>query len=230
MSSENELNKALAELYSDLEKLQSARKQVEIVTESSNELAKSTSTLINQISEFTKQLGMENSSNITNLNDSLVQFETQTNDLKNFTKNAIEQMLSIAIKKIEEQEQKISKTIESIDETVNSNYKNLSKNYETKSNELNEFLRKSIEQIQELALNNINEQEQKISKTIQYIEKSNSKTESLIEIISKWDIPKSLEQINQKFDSQKNINNFFLILILLLSVVGSISSILVFLK
>ena len=45
MSTENELNKALSGIYSDLEKLQNAREQVEIVTKSSDDLAKSTSTL-----------------------------------------------------------------------------------------------------------------------------------------------------------------------------------------
>ena len=64
---EKELNKVLADIYSDLEKLQSAREQVEIVTESSKELTLVTSTLLKELKEFSNQFGKENSRSIYQL-------------------------------------------------------------------------------------------------------------------------------------------------------------------
>jgi len=46
MSNENELKSALSKMYSELENLQSAREQVEIVTQSSKDLTDSTAKLL----------------------------------------------------------------------------------------------------------------------------------------------------------------------------------------
>ncbi len=74
-----ELNKALSEIYSDLEKLQSAREQVESVTESSKGLTTATANLLKELREFSNQLGKENSSNISQLTKSLIDFENKIN-------------------------------------------------------------------------------------------------------------------------------------------------------
>ena len=81
MEIKNDLNKALSELYSDLENLQSAREQVEIVTSSSKGLTKSTSTLLQELREFSNQFGETNTSNISQLTQSLEQFENRINSI-----------------------------------------------------------------------------------------------------------------------------------------------------
>ena len=81
MEKNNELNAALSDLYSDLEKLQSARDQVETVTESSKDLTESIARLLKELNEFSIQFGKRNSNKISQLNKSLDDFEIKISSI-----------------------------------------------------------------------------------------------------------------------------------------------------
>lgn len=325
METEKELNKVLADIYSDLEKLQSAREQVEIVTENSKDLTLTTSTLLKELRELSNQFGKENSSNISQLTRGLNDFESKINkisekgnqsideyiasfkkqiigvieqfsqqlanneknlnaisnlnnekignkieefvkttkDLKINAEKGIEEIKAVAISKIEIQEKIISKTIANIEDTNLKNFdffKNQivgvidelsqqiahnEKNLMAISNLINEKIgekieefekttkdlklntEKEIEEIKTVAINNIEIQEQIISKTIANIEETNLKNKELLNIITEYGIPKSLENINTKLEIQINQNELIkklLIVILFLIGLGGLTA------
>lgn len=131
-----ELNKALSEIYSDLEKLQSAREQVEAVTKSSNsltnvtsELAKDvkqiadkikdeTTTVISTFSEklieFESKLNSTSETGQNNINDQVGKFRESSNELISTAEKSIMELKSISTKTLEQKDVEITKTIESI--------------------------------------------------------------------------------------------------------------------
>jgi len=211
MQTEKELNKALSEIYSDLEKLQSAREQVEIVTENSKELTTATSILLKELREFSNQFGTENSSNILQLTQSLNDFESKINEISEKGNQSISEY-------IESFKKQIDGVIEEFEETT----KDLRINAE-----------KGIEEIKTVAVSKIENQEQIISKIIESIEKTNSKANELIAIITNYDIPNSLEIINHKLDAQEKIiklNKVLLIATLSVLGIGGIIAIVLLIK
>lgn len=228
MQTEKELNKALSEIYSDLEKLQSAREQVEIVTENSKELASATSILLKELREFSNQFGKENSSNIFQLTKSLNDFEGKINKISEKGNQSISEY-------IESFKKQIVGVIEQFSKQLADNEKNLKAisdfnfdrigqvidNFNLMTLSLKTSTESEIREIKSIALNKIDKQEKNISKTINSIEKTNSKANELIEIITNYDIPNSLEIINQKLDAQEKINKLNkVLLIATLSVLG----------
>jgi len=210
MDTEKELNKALSDIYSDLEKLQSAREQVETVTKSSNELTKSTSTLLEKIKELANQFGEENSNNNSKLTRTLVEFENKINDISEKGNDSISEY-------IESFKKQIVGVIEQFSMQLANNEKNLNAisnlNNEKISNKIEEFGRRTndlknntenvIEKIQTLALSNIENQEEIISRTIsEYVESFKKQIDGVIEqfSIQLVDTEKSLNTIS-------NLNN-----------------------
>jgi hypothetical protein len=93
--------------------------------------------------------------------------------------------------------------------------------FEKTTKELKVHAEKGIEEIKTVAISKIEIQEQIISKTIENIEKTNFKASELIAIITSYDIPNSLEIINQKLDDQEKINKFNKVLLIsILSVIA----------
>lgn len=237
METEKELNKVLSDIYSDLEKLQSAREQVEIVTESSKELSSATSTLLKELREFSNQFGKENSSNISQLAKSLNDFESKINKISEKGNQSIDEYI-VSFKK------QIVGVIEQISQQIANNEKNLNAifdlNNEKIGYKIEEFERttedlkinaeKGIEEIKTFAISKIEIQEQIISKTIESIEKTNSKANELIAIIFNYDIPNSLEILNQNMNAQEKINKTNKVLLIsilcVLGIFGIISIIL----
>jgi hypothetical protein len=284
MSTENELNKTLSEIYTDLESLQSAREQIEIVTKSSANLTNSTSMLLQELREFSNLFGKENTSNISQLTQSLESFENKINSIHTkgnesisgyieTFKNKIDTVITQFEKKnksglsqlnqsLEGFENKINtiseKGNESISEYIKSfkkeiivvidqfskqiseNEKNLTainslnnekigekiKQFEKTTKDLKVNAEQGIENIKSIAIAKIEKQEKEISKTILHIAETNLKTESLIKIIKNYDIPNSLENLDNKIESIVTENKslktmlFVIIGLLGLSIIG----------
>jgi hypothetical protein len=205
---QTELNKALSEIYSDLEKLQSARNQVQIVTDSSKELTMATSNLLKELRIFSNQFGEDNSSNLFQLTKSLNDFEDKINEISKKGNESIDNQIVYFKKQIDEHIIVFKQTTEDL--KINTE--------------------KGIEEIKTVAIVKIENQEQIITKTIECIEKTNTKANELIDIITNYDIPNSLEMINQKLDTQlkaSKLNKVLLIATLsLLGIVGTMTIVL----
>jgi hypothetical protein len=228
METEKELNKVLADIYSDLEKLQSAREQVEIVTESSKELTLVTSTLLKELKEFSNQFGKENSSNISQLTKSLNDFESKINKISEKGNQSIDEYI-VSFKKqiigvIEQFSQQIAnneKNLNAISNLNNEKIGNKIEEFEKTTKDLKINAEKGIEEIKAVAISKIEIQEQIISKTIANIEDTNLKNKELIAIITEYDIPKRLVDIDEKLVIQFNQNKLIKkLLIVVLSLIG----------
>ncbi len=295
MGTEKELNKALSDIYSDLEKLQNAREQVEFVTESSKSLTESTSILLQELREFSNQFGEENTSNISQLTNSLEEFESKINiisekgnksisDYIETFKSQIVDVIDQFSKQIAENEKNLttinnlnnerisekigqfeksakelkinveeeikeikSVTIDKVNKGVNEfskqiaeNEKNLSAINNLNSEKINEKIEQFEKTTKDLKVNaeqgiedvkNISVNE--ISKTIQHIIDTNSKADKLIDIITNYDIPNSLESLNKKLkiqDKQNNSIKTLLFIVLGLLGIGGVSAIILIMK
>jgi hypothetical protein len=228
MEKEKELNKALADIYSDLEKLQSAREQVEVVTESSKKLTLVTSTLIKELKEFANQFGKENSNNIYQLTKSLNDFESKINKISEKGNQSLDEYIASFKKQIigviEQFSLQIANNEKNLNEISNLNNEKIGKKiieFEKTTNDLKINAEKGIEEIKVVAISRIEIQEQFISKTIANIEDTNLKNRELIAIITKYDIPKRLKDIDQKLVNQFNQNKLIKqLLIVILSLIG----------
>lgn len=228
MITEKEINKALSDIYSDLEKLQSAREQVEIVTQSSNELTKSTSTLLENLKELANQFGEENSSNIFQLTKTLVEFENKINDISekgnDSISNYIESFRKQIVGVIEQFSKQLADNEKNLNAISNLNNEKIGKKieeFEKTTNDLKTNAENGIKEIQTLAISKIEIQEKIIAKTIESIQNANSKADKLIEVITNYNIPDSLEKINQKLDYQEKVNKMNkTLLIVLISIIG----------
>lgn len=228
MQTEKELNKALTEIYSDLEKLQSAREQVEIVTESSKELTSATSILLKELREFSNQFGKENSNNITQLTNSLNDFEGKINKISEKGNQSISEYIETFKKQIVSVIEQFSKQLSDNEKNLNAisdlNNEKIGKKileFEETTKDLKINAEKGLEEIKKVAINKIEIQEQIISKTIANIEDTNIKNKELIAIITKYDIPKRLEDIDEKLVLQFNQNKLIKkLLIVVLSLIG----------
>ena len=162
METEKELNKVLADIYSDLEKLQSAREQVEIVTESSKELTLVTSTLLKELKEFSNQFGKENSSNISQLTKSLNDFESKINKISEKGNQSIDEYI-VSFKKqiigvIEQFSQQIAnneKNLNAISNLNNEKIGNKIEEFEKTTKDLKINAEKGIEEIKAVAISKI---------------------------------------------------------------------------
>lgn len=77
------INQSLAQLEESLKNLDSARKQVELVTNGSNELTKNTSILIKEVNDFALQIGRNTAKIIVDFETKLKEFETKINNSAN---------------------------------------------------------------------------------------------------------------------------------------------------
>ncbi len=231
METEKELNKVLADIYSDLEKLQSAREQVEIVTESSKELTSATSTLLKELKEFSNQFGKENSNNIFQLTKSLNDFEIKINKISGKGNQSIDEYIASFKKQIvgviEQFSQQIAnneKNLNAISNLNNEKIGNKIEEFEKTTKDLKINAEKGIEEIKAVAISKIEIQEQIISKTIANIEDTNLKNRELIAIITEYDIPKRVEDINEKlliqFDQIKLIKKLLIVVLILIGLGG----------
>jgi hypothetical protein len=211
---EKDLNKVLSEIYVDLENLQTAREQVENITESGKELIAITSNLIKELKDFANKVGNENTSNITQLNKSLVVFENKISSLSEKGIQSFENYISTF-------KNQTSSIIENFTKQIQNNEKSLSEinklSYERIWSTIEEFeksinnLKKQseikIEELKSDAIDKIQIQEQIIAKTIESISDTNSKNKELILTIKNYDIPKYLETIDQKLTAQAKQND-----------------------
>lgn len=213
MESGKKLNKALSEIYSDLEKLQNAREQVEIVTESCDELTKSTSTLLDELNTFSIQFGKENTNNVLKLTKSLGNFDDKINVISNKGEKTISEYIKSFKNKIVNVNDEFSKqilenekNITAINSINNNKINDVIKQFEKATKELKVNVEQEIYNLKSIALVKIENQEKEISKTIKHILETNSKTENLITIIANHDIPNKLESINIKIEYLSNEN------------------------
>jgi len=211
---EKDLNKVLSEIYVDLENLQTAREQVEIVTENGKELIAITSNLIKELKDFANKVGNENTSNITQLNKSLVDFESKISSLSEKGIHSFENYISTF-------KNHTSTIIDDFSKQIENNEKNLKEinklsyeriwstieEFEKNINNLKEHSEIKIEEIKSDAIAKIKIQEQIISKTIESIEATNSNNKELISTINNYDIPKYLETIDHKLTAQAKKND-----------------------
>lgn len=224
---ENELNKVLSDIYSEMEKLQSAREQVEIITESSKELTMVTSILLKELRDFSNHFGKENLSNVSQLNKSLIDFESKINKISEKGNESINEYIvsfkNHIIVVIEEFSQQIAINENNLTAISNLSNQKISYNIEefektTKNLKIN--AENGIEEIKRVALNKIEIQEQIISKTIANIENINTKNKKLITTITEFDIPKRLEEIDNKlviqFNQNKLIKKLLIVVLFLL--------------
>lgn len=110
------INKTLTDLETSLRDLDSARKQVEVVSESSLSLTAATSDLIKEIKQLSNQFEKSNSFVLSQLTKSLDEFKKTTSELQKNTLLVIEDMKSDAISIIKNQEKEITKTIKHIND------------------------------------------------------------------------------------------------------------------
>jgi|GEM_PF-6523277 hypothetical protein len=228
MSTEKKINKVLSDIYSDLEKLQSAREQVEIVTENSRDLTSAISILLKELREYSNQLGEENSKNISKLSKSLSDFEIILNIVSEKGNQSISQYIETFRIKIADVIEQLSKQLSDNAKKLN-NISNLNNEkisttileFEQSTKDLKTSTEKEIEEIKNVAISKIENQVKIISKTIESVENTNSKVDRLIEVLTNYNIPNSLEKINEKLDCQKKANKMNkTLLIVLLSIIG----------
>jgi primosomal protein N' len=193
MSKENELNKTLSEIYTDLEGLQSAREQVEMVTKSSEDLTNSTSMLLQELREFSNQFGEENTSTFSQLTQSLDSFEGKINSISEKGNESIsgyiksfKKQIVIVIDQFSKQISENEKNLTAINSLNNEKIGEKIKQFEKTTKDLKVNAEQGIENIKSIAIAKIEKQEKEISKTILHIAETNSKTESLIKIITNY--------------------------------------------
>jgi ABC-type transporter Mla subunit MlaD len=130
------INQALAQLEQSLKELDSARKQVEKITESGTTLLQATSKLTNEVKGLADKVKDETSNAIVVFSEKLSDLEKKlknisesgkksimaevekftetTSELSSSTENAIKEIKSLSAKTIKQQEEEISKTIKVI--------------------------------------------------------------------------------------------------------------------
>lgn len=177
MGTEKELNKVLSEIYSDLEKLQSAREQVEIVTENSRELTSATSFLVKELREFSNQFGIEYWSNISQLTKSLSDFEDKINKVSEKGNQSISEYIESFKKQIVGVIEQFSKQLSDNEENLkiisnlnNEKIANKIFEFEETTKDLKINTEKEIEEIITVAISRIEKQEQISSNAIVNIE------------------------------------------------------------
>jgi hypothetical protein len=233
MSTENELNKSLSEIYINLESLQNAREQVEIVTKSSDDLTKSTSMLLQQLKEFSNQFGKENTNTFSQLTQSLDSFEYKINNISEKGNESISEYIKtfkkqivVVIDQFSKQISENKKNLTTINSLNNEKIGQKIKQFEETTKDLKVNAEQGIEIIKSIAIAQIEKQEKEISKTILHIVETNSKTERLIKIITNYDIPNNLENLDNKIESiitkNKSLRTMLFVIIGLLglSIIG----------
>ena len=130
------INQALAQLEISLKELDSARAQVEKVTDSGNSLANATSSLVKEVKQLADKIATETSKIITGFSDKITVLEASinnttkegqkkissevdkfiktTSELKSNNESTISDFKNLSIKTIKDQETEVSKTIQSI--------------------------------------------------------------------------------------------------------------------
>ena len=228
MNTENELNKALSKIYTDLGSLQSAREQVEIVTKSTQDLTKSTSILLAEVSLFSNQFGKENTSNINKLTKSLDVFEDKINLIsekgdKSISKYiiAFKEQVVVIIDDFSKQISENEKNLTTINILNNEKISEKIKQFEKTTNDLKVKAEQGIENIKSIAIAQIEKQETEVSKTIEHILETNSITKKLTEVLTNYDIPNSLESLNKKLEGlAKEIKSLKAMLFIITGLIG----------
>jgi len=246
MNSEN-INQTLAQIESNLRDLDSARKQVEKVTEASNNLTSATSALANEVKLIANQIGNETNAiiadfseklsdfdeklkansdlNEKSINEGIGKFSKLTEELKQTTENVIEELKSISVKTITNQESEISKkldsTLKAIEKeitVVNENFaKKLSESQEKFNNitveeqkrivlevekfrasatDLQATSENAISEIKTISTQAIKDQEVEISKTINSISSYCVQVQSLIDKLAEFDFDMQLNKLD----------------------------------
>ncbi len=207
MNTENELNKALSNIYTDLENLQSAREQVEIVTKSSEDLTKSISILLDALSLFSNHFSKENTSNVDKLTKSLDEFEDKINLISEKGDKSIseyiisfKEQVDVVIDDFSKQILENEKNLTTINILNNEKISKRIEQFEKTTTDLKANAEQGVENIKAIAIAKIEKQEKEVYKTIEHILETNSITKKLIEVITNYDIPNSLESLNHKLD------------------------------
>lgn len=227
MSTDN-LNKTLAKLETSLRSIDSARKQVETVSESSKSLTEATTELLKEIKQLSVQFEKGNLENISQLTNSLNDFETKigliatkadkviVEKIKHFKKETSD-VISKYFSQITESEQKLSR----LNDASHKNIANVVEEFKKSTDTLKKDTEEKTEEIKSIAINEIRDQEKEISKTINYIIETGSKVQNLINTLSGFDLPKSLEDLHQKLDSQvKQSKVIMLLLYIIIGLIG----------
>ncbi len=228
--SNEEINKVLSDIYSDLENLQSARTQVKIVTENSKELTQAISTLLNEIKAFANAVEQQNIENKDLFSENINYLKEKTEGAFQKNDDLISQSNNLLKGHIEKSANEFSEQIKNVkqelDQINSENNKSIQNSITTFTNEINLYLQKTeqnTKNIQDIATNTIKTQETIIAKTISEIENANSTTKELIQSILDYNIVNNLNELNLKVDNQIKTQSYIKkILVIIISILGII--------
>ncbi len=177
------INQSLAQLEESLKNLDSARKQVELVTNGSNELTKNTSILIKEVNDFALQIGRNTEKIIVDFESKLKEFEIKINqsaslghetivseitefgvrtaEIKTTVESSINEIQNLSKQTILEQKSEVSKIL-------NSSFVDAEKNITV----LTQYLSDKISSFHEIILNTSELTQKNISLEVEKFRKS----------------------------------------------------------
>jgi len=177
------INQSLAQLEESLKNLDSARKQVELVTNGSNELTKNTSILIKEVNDFALQIGRNTEKIIVDFESKLKEFEIKINqsaslghetivseitefgvrtaEIKTNAESSINEIQNLSKQTILEQKSEVSKIL-------NSSFVDAEKNITV----LTQYLSDKISSFHEIILNTSELTQKNISLEVEKFRKS----------------------------------------------------------
>jgi len=222
---EKDINRALSDIYVSLDQLQSARQQVEIVTDSNNELFKSTEKLLQEIQKYSTALDSSNTESIGELNRLLNNFEDKLSEITSngnaelsaYTK-AFESQLKNLTTKAKTQLDDNKNSFASLYESNNFKLKETLERFNRNTNSLKGLTEKSVLEVKDVSISELSTQNEQIERTISHIQSLLEQMESLVSYIRQYEIPEKLNQINHKIDSQNRaITKLLYIIIAIIS-------------
>lgn len=222
---EKEINKALSELYTSLEQLQSARKQVEIVTDSSTTLSGAIEKLLQEIQKYSNELNDSNAIRIEHLDSLLKNFERKlkdisierNNELSVFAKNFDSQLKNL-IKSAKSQLNADKISFESLYESNNSKLKEILDQFNRNTNSLKELTERSILEVKDLSVSELSSQNKKIGQTISHIQSLLEQIGFLVSYLQQSEISENLDKLKHKIDTQnKGITRLLYVIIAIMS-------------
>lgn len=222
---EKEINKALSELYTSLEQLQSARKQVEIVTDSSTTLSGAIEKLLQEIQKYSNELNDSNAIRNEHLDSLLKNFERKlkdisierNNELSVFAKNFDSQLKNL-IKSAKSQLNADKISFESLYESNNSKLKEILDQFNRNTNSLKELTERSILEVKDLSVSELSSQNKKIGQTISHIQSLLEQIGFLVSYLQQSEISENLDKLKHKIDTQnKGITRLLYVIIAIMS-------------
>lgn len=192
MKTEN-INNSLANIQDSLKEMESAREQVEKVTNSGHNLTLSTNKFINEVKEFTANIQSELLTTISVFTEHLNKTSEGMNSRLDLNNSHIADKMEASDKYLKEKNNDINK--------------NIQENINRFRDDVNRLRDESKEIIIEIAINskrNLESQNEAILSTIESISKYVLTVQSLIDVIDEANISSKLDDLKK---SNKNFND-----------------------